>query len=406
MTAASHSRGKRTGLWLSLTAGLGISGLLCLAIFTTAAAVLGANLIGCQDAPATTSVQTGPEPSAYALQSLPPERLSLYEHAGERFDIDWTFLASIGTQECASGNCTDTNSSGCAGPMQIAYAPETPCSPGPGPTLWERYAVSTHPGQPANVNDPADAIYTAARILRQAKDAPPTGGTYTQYHQAACNYYGACANAAASYANQVMARAVQYGFTGQGTPPAANPPLAQPPSTPPEQCNPSVLTREAASGPAIVRIAESQIGQSEHPPSSNCTIYGPCEEWCSLFVAWVWQHAGVQLPGSTTLYGYSGSLYTWVQEHHGQVLPPVARPSPGDAVFFGSGPKNSVHVGIVAQVLTDGRITTIDGNDTNNEVGKAGPLLPSEATARGAHIYGYAQPPATTPRKGEHGGPN
>jgi CHAP domain-containing protein len=392
-------RRRRTGLWLSLAGTFGVGGLLFLAIVAVAAAVLGASFTGCQSGaePAVAS-QAGPAPSAYALQSIPPGRLSLYERAGQRFDIDWSFLASIGTQEC-SGTCAGDNGFGCAGPMQIAFKRGSLCSPGNEPTLWERYGVSARPGQPPSINDPADAIYTAARILRQDKGAPPIGGSYAQYHQAACNYYGACADSAAAYADEVMARAVQYGFTGRGAPAPTSAPLAEPVSAGQGQCSASVIAPEAASAPQIVKIAESQVGQGEHPPGSERTIYGPPEEWCSLFAAWVWQHAGVPLPGSTALYGYSGALYTWVAEHGGHVLPASARPSPGDAVFYGNGPTESAHVGIVVRVLPDGRIVTVEG-DYAGQVSRVGPFPPSHPVGERAGIYGYAEPPApNTARK-------
>jgi hypothetical protein len=391
-------RRRRTGLWLSLAGTFGIGGLLFLAIVAVAAAVLGASFTGCQNGaePAAAS-QAGPQPSAYALQSIPPGRLSLYERAGQQFNIDWSFLASIGTQEC-SGTCAGDNGFGCAGPMQIAFKRGSPCSPGNEPTLWERYAVSAHPGQPPSINDPADAIYTAARILRQDKGAPPIGGSYAQYHQAACNYYGACADSAAAYADEVMARAAQYGFTGRGAPAPTSTPLAEPVSAGQGQCSASVIAPEAASAPEIVKIAERQVGQGEHPPGSERTIYGPPEEWCSLFAAWVWQHAGVPLPGSTALYGYSGALYTWIAEHGGHVLPPSARPSPGDAVFYGNGPSESAHVGIVVRVLPNGQIETVEGNYAG-QVSRVGPFPPSHPIGERAGIYGYAQPPAPNARK-------
>ncbi len=386
-------------LWLWLLGTLGGSGLVFVAIFGLAVAVLGASFTGCEPGsePALAS-PSGPTPSVYALQSIPPERLRLYEQAGTRFDIDWSFLASIGAQECGNGECAGTNSSGCAGPMQIAYVRGSPCSPGPGPTLWERYAVSAHPGQAPSIDDPADAIYTAARILREDMGAPPTGGSYNEYRQAACRYYGACADASVSYAEEVMARAVQYGFTGTGSPAASSPSLAEPVNGSSGECSASAFAPEAASGSQIVRVAESQLGQGERPPGSNCTIYGPCEEWCSLFAAWVWQHAGVPLPGSTALYAYSGSLYTWAREHGGKVLPPSARPSPGDAVFYGSGPSESAHVGIVARVLPDGEIVTVEGNYAGH-VTRVGPFSPAAPVGEAAPIYGYAQPPAANPSK-------
>ena len=390
MGQRQHSR--RTGLWLWLSGVLGVSGLLFIAILAVTAAVLGASFAGCQSGEPS-AAQAGPAPSAYALQSIPPQRLRLYQQAGARFDIDWSFLASIGYQECGNGECTGVNGSGCAGPMQIAYVRGSPCSPGSGPTLWERYAVSAHPGQPASIDDPADAIETAARILRQDMGAPPTGGSYAEYRQTACNYYGACGDSTVAYADEVMARAVQYGFSGSGAPAATSPQLGEPVSAGQGQCSASVIAPEAASAPQIVKIAESQVGQDERPPGSNCTIYGPCEEWCSLFASWVWQHAGVPLPGATALYGYSGALYTWAGEHGGRLLPATARPSPGDAVFYGSGPGDSLHVGIVVRVAPDGEVTTVEGNYAG-QVSRVGPFAPSHPVGERAGIYGYAQPPA------------
>jgi hypothetical protein len=386
----------RTGLWMWLAAGLGVSGLVVTAIFGLAVAVLGASFTGCQTDSEPAGAASGPVPSAYALQSIPPERLRLYEQAGTRFDIDWSFLASIGAQECGNGECAGVNTAGCAGPMQIAYVRGSECSPGPGPTLWERYAVNADPAHPLSINNPADAIYTAARILRQDMGAPATGGSYTQYREAACSYYGACEDSTVTYADEVMARAVQYGFTGAGAPAASSPPLAQPVSN--GGCEASVFSPEAGNGSQIVKVAESQLGKGGEPAGPDCTIYGPCEEWCSLFASWVWQHAGVPLPGSTATYGYSGSLYTWTKEHKGRVLPATATPAPGDAVFYGASSSESVHVGIVQHVYPDGQITEIDGNDDHDEVGTTGPLLPSQATVQGQHIYGYAQPPPAASR--------
>jgi hypothetical protein len=360
-----------------------------------AVAILGGSFTGCQPSSEPALASTGPTPSAYALQSIPPARLRLYQQAGTRFDIDWSFLASIGAQECGNGECAGTNSAGCAGPMQIAYVRGSPCSPGPGPTLWERYAVNADPGQPLSINNPADAIYTAARILRQDMGAPPAGGSYSEYRQAACNYYGACGDATVAYAEEVMARAVQYGFTGAGAPAPTSPQLAQP-VTAQGQCSASVLAPEAASASAIVRVAESQVGQGEHPPGSNCTIYGPCEEWCSLFASWVWMKSGVPLPGPTARYGYSGALYTWVAANGGHILPPTARPSPGDTVFYGSGPAESLHVGIVVRVEADGQITTVEGNYAG-KVTRVGPFAPGRPVGERGPVYGYAQPPTPSP---------
>ena len=161
--------------------------------------------------------------SQETVPGIPAERLELYRAAGRRFDIDWAFLASIGAQECHHGSCAGDNGSGCAGPMQIAVRRGSPCSPGGGPTLWETYGVDADHDQVADPDDPADAIFTAARILRQAKHAPRAGGSYKDYYNAACAYSGACGDATADYANEVMARAMAYGF---GDPAAGQDPAA------------------------------------------------------------------------------------------------------------------------------------------------------------------------------------
>jgi hypothetical protein len=335
----------------------------------------------------------GREPSAggTALAGIPIGRLHIYEAAGSRFDISWPFLASIGTQECGTDGHCGVAPSGCAGMMEIAYVKGSECSPeASAPTLWERFRVDADGGG-ASIFDPADAIFTAARIFRQAMGAPPAGGPAHGYHEAACTYYGACADETVDYAHEVMARAIGYGFGGpvERVAAAAGPPAPAGPS-----CQ-GPLAGEGASASAIVRIAQHQLGTAENPPGSNCTRYGPCEEWCSLFVAWVWEHAGVLMKGGTAPYAYSGTIGEWAAAHGGRLLPPGATPAPGDAVLYGWGPKESEHVGIVERVLPGPEIVTIDGN-FDDRVARVGPFPPSLAVADGepAPIYAYARPPA------------
>ncbi len=130
---ASARRFAQKKLWLWLLGALGGSGLAYVLVFGLAAAVLGASFAGCEPGsePAL-AASSGPTPSAYALQSIPPERLRLYEQAGTRFDIDWSFLASIGAQECGNGDCAGTNSSGCAWPDADRLRPREPVQ------SWER----------------------------------------------------------------------------------------------------------------------------------------------------------------------------------------------------------------------------------------------------------------------------
>lgn len=349
-----------------------------------------------------------------AVREIPPKRLRIYRQAGQRFDVDWAFLASIGYQECGHGTCAEVNPSGCGGPMQIGMVRESACSPGSGPTIWERYHVDADGGG-ADPFSPADAIFTAARMMRPVFGL--AGDSHAAYREVACNYYGACADGVASYADEVMSRAVEYGFRGQGSPQPSSPAATEPAAN---GGGPSCGSSSAAgaSGNEIVRIAQSQLGRGEDPLGTNCNPYGPCVEWCSLFVAWVWKRAGVPLEGSTATYAYSGTVYEWAQAHEGgglrgatapgeppfstaepngaRVLPPTATPAPGDAVLYGSGPTASDHIGIVERVFGGGQITTIDGN-FGNRVARSGPFLPAQAVQYGmpAPIFGYAHPPST-----------
>ncbi|MBS1891184.1 MAG: CHAP domain-containing protein [Actinobacteria bacterium] len=333
----------------------------------------------------------GPGAPRAPVGGIPAARLHIYQAAAGRFDISWPFLASIGVQECgADGHC-GVASSGCAGVMEIAYVRGSACSPDPAaPTLWERFGVDAD-GNGRSIFDPADAIFTAARIFRQALGAPPAGGLYHGYYEAACSYYGACADGIVDYAREVMARAVSFGFGHEGRIVGGEGEAATGSGGP--ACGGSAVVGTGASGEAIVRVARSQLGVTESPQGSNCSKFGPCEEWCALFVAWVWEHAGVPMQGGTAPYAYSGSFYGWVTEHGGRVLPPGATPSPGDAVLYGRGPTASEHVGIVESVL-GGEIVTIEGN-YGDRVARVGPFPPALAVAAGepGPIYAYAEPP-------------
>lgn len=212
--------GNRTAR-LALVAGLAAIALVVIAVFAFALA-LGGSDFDCL--PGDGGGRAGPAPSRAARREIPPDRLRLYRAAGRRIDIDWTFLASIGAQECDHGMCRGDNGYGCAGPMQISMRRGSPCSPDPAyPTEWERWGIDGDGDGDKDVNDPTDAIFGAARVLRFSKDAPPAGGSYADYRAAACRYYGACSDGVANYADQVMARAVAYGFNGKDAPAVTHP---------------------------------------------------------------------------------------------------------------------------------------------------------------------------------------
>lgn len=148
-------------------------------------------------------------------------------------------------------------------------------------------------------------------------------------------------------------------------------------------------------GSRIVSVAASQLGPS--PDGGNyCNPYGPCEEWCALFVTWVWERAGVPIPR----YAFVGDVYYWALRHT-RVLRGDERPQPGDLVLYGTGPRDvatSPHTGVVAQVWPDGAIDTVEGDAGPGPGGWTsvvvnGPYFPSQSYfANGMPIYGYAVP--------------
>ena len=142
-------------------------------------------------------------------------------------------------------------------------------------------------------------------------------------------------------------------------------------------------------------MAAGQV-RPDPDPGPFCNPYGPCEPWCALFATWVWQQAGVPIP----TYAFVGDVYTWAAANTG-VLPPTAKPSPGDAVLYGTGPWNvdsAVHMGVVAQVWPDGALVSVDGDagpgpDGAFNVVINGPFLPSDSQAyNGFPIFAYALP--------------
>lgn len=89
--------------------------------------------------------------------------------------------------------------------------------------------------------------------------------------------------------------------------------------------------------------------------------------WCSSFVVWCFENAGrplVELHESASV----GWLLKYAGDHKWR----VGTPQRGDLVcFYWGGPGDSWpdHVGIVTQVLPDGRLKTVEGNTSSDDAG-------------------------------------
>ncbi len=146
-------------------------------------------------------------------------------------------------------------------------------------------------------------------------------------------------------------------------------------------------TGASADGPGaqIVRIAESQLGQTEQPPGSNespaIAMYRtatagaiPGAPWCAYFASWAAHQAGEPLGANGEGLGSVAQIWSWAQST-GRAIPngPGVTPQPGDLIVFGD-----EHVGIVKEVLPNGDIATIEGNYENKV--SANVRTPTEAT--------------------------
>ncbi|MFT4295879.1 MAG: SH3 domain-containing protein [Micropruina sp.] len=120
-------------------------------------------------------------------------------------------------------------------------------------------------------------------------------------------------------------------------------------------------TRPADVEQLIVKAARAQRGVTER--KTDCTPYGGCMPWDSLYVTWVWNKAGDAVPR----FSFSGDLYSWGKKHD-RAHDGVDGVGPGDLVLYGTGPENtktSTHVDIVTEVLPDGKLRVIGGNVKN-----------------------------------------
>ena len=142
-------------------------------------------------------------PSALAKKEIPPEYLSDYEQAGQKYHLDWAILAGIGKVECDHGrdpdpSCTTegaVNSAGAGGPMQFLAS------------TWATYGVDAEGGGTPDRWNPADAIFGAANYLK-ASGAPG------DYRKAIFAY-----NHAEWYVDEVEEWAARY--RGPPTPPTS-----------------------------------------------------------------------------------------------------------------------------------------------------------------------------------------
>jgi Transglycosylase SLT domain/Peptidase family M23 len=114
---------------------------------------------------------------------IPPFLLPIYQAAGIQYGVRWEVLAAINEIETDYGRNLNVSSAGAVGWMQFM------------PGTWKLYGVDANKDGYKDPNNPADAIFAAARYLRAA-------GAQKDLHKAIFSY-----NHAEWYVDSVLLRA-------------------------------------------------------------------------------------------------------------------------------------------------------------------------------------------------------
>jgi cell wall-associated NlpC family hydrolase len=272
--------------WLTGAVVMVMALVLMLALLAT-----GSQTIGLAEA------ETAGAPSTLALADIPHGYLVLYLAAARTCPgLPWSVLAGIGTVESDNGRSdlpdvhSGANRAGAEGPMQFE------------PATFARYAVDAdHDGKPSPY-DPADAIYTAAKMLCAAGAA---SGTAVGIERAVFAY-----NHSRAYVRDVLAWAARY-------------------------------TQPAPSSAAVTAIAFA-IGQLGKPYRWGAD--GPDAFDCSGLVFAAYAAAGIAIARTT---------FGW--RHDGPEVP-LAEIQPGDLLFSAGGDGTPANPGHVVMYLGSGLI--------------------------------------------------
>src|SRR3954465_7760960 len=152
-------------------------------------------------------------------------------------------------------------------------------------------------------------------------------------------------------------------FSGQLSTAAGASPLATASALP--------ATGGTAAARAARAAAQAEVGVAEQPPGSNdspriatyrqATAGAPGPgPWCAYFASWACKQAGVPLMDGGAGSGSVDAIYAWAQRN-GRAQPASSSytPRPGDLIVFNE------HIGLVENVLPDGRLQTIEGNSSD-----------------------------------------
>jgi len=262
-----------------------------------------------------------PTISAQGKQVIPKNYLMWYQKVGLQYNIPWTILAGIGTEESDNGQSklpgvlSGTNAFGAAGPMQIGVG-------GASTDTWATVATAEDGIEPPSVYDPADAIAGAAKYLNaHGFQQDPSGAIFAYNH--AGWYVTAVENFASEYASGGYLVSANSPNTASGQSGAT-------------ACTGSVLDALSMPNVAVataIQFAQEQIGR---PYVFGAT--GPDAYDCSGLVMMAYRAAGINIPRTSS------------EQYHFGAPVAASAVSPGDLVFFAGADgtvANPGHVGLV-----------------------------------------------------------
>lgn len=141
----------------------------------------------------------------------------------------------------------------------------------------------------------------------------------------------------------------------------------------------------------IIKIAEREIGVTEHPKDSNNTKYNkwfglPSLPWCGMFVSWCYDKAGFPLGKIGFLKGFAG-CQTAVA-HFKKTGEITKSPVPGDIVFFDwNGDGRYDHVGLFEKWIEvpnqPKMFQTIEGNTSLHNDSNGGNVMRRKRNTKG-----------------------
>jgi peptidoglycan hydrolase-like protein with peptidoglycan-binding domain len=141
---------------------------------------------------------------------------------------------------------------------------------------------------------------------------------------------------------------------------------------------------------ALLKLAKSQVGETEHPANSNWSKfshwYGMQGPWCAMFVTWLGVACGIKSFKRGSRYAYVPALLADAQQSRNGLYV-VHSPLPGDLILFDwDGDGVADHIGVVERWANFER-RTVEGNtdlgDNSNggKVQERADRFPSEAIA-------------------------